>query len=383
MAEITGARGTGNVEQTTRALDIRPNISLLEPNLQPLAVVASQVRKEKCISPKFSYFTDDGEPRYDAINNGAGYNSSATSIVVDDGTKFAEHTILQVTRTQENLRVTGVSTNTLTVVRGIGGGAAAIVDNDEVVILGSAQPEGDTSKPSRSRNPTKVDNYTQISRTPFEATETLRASSFVTSPHDWPYQAKKAGIEHGKDREYKFLHGKKSEDTSGSQPRRTTGGIVPGIQTNQFDAGGALTRTEFNTGMRLFSRYTGGKARLGIASALAVSVLNEYPMSNLQWRQDEATFGLNVGRFVTPFGNLNLVTHWLLEGAKYGGYLLVVDIDELAVRYLANDQVNRDTHVRQNIQAPDADTRKDEWLSEDGLEIGEERRHGVFTGITS
>lgn len=382
MADITGARGTLNIEQSRRALDIRPNISLLEPNLQPLAVMAEQVRKEKSISPKFSYFTDDGAPRYDAINNGAGYASGITSLVVDDGTKFAEHTIFQITRTGENIRVTGVATNTLTVVRGVGGGAAAIVDNDEIVILGSAQSEGDTSKPSRSRLAVKIDNYTQIFRTPFEMTGTLRASQFVTTPHDWPYQAKKAGIEHGKDREYAFLHGKKNEDSSGSQPRRTTGGIVQGIQTNQFDAGGTFTRTEFNTGMRLFSRYTGGKARLGVASALAVSVLNEYPMSNLQWRQDESTFGINVGRFVTPFGNLNLVTHWLLEGAKYGGYLLVVDIDELAVRFLSNEQENRDTHIRQNIQAPDADLRKDEYLTEQGMEIGEERRHGVFTGIT-
>jgi hypothetical protein len=383
MSDITGARGTANVEQTTRSLDIRPNIALLEPNLQPLAVIASKVRKERTVSPKFQWYTDEGEPRYDAVNNGAGYNSAATSIVVDDGTKFEAHTIFQITRTSENIRVTGVAANTLTVVRGVGGGAAAIVDNDEIVILGSAQPEGDTSKPARSDNPDLHYNYTQIHRTPIEATGTLRASSFVVKPSDWPHQSRKKGIEHGKSREYAFLHGKKSEDTSGSQPRRTTGGIISAVQTNQYDAGGQLTRTEFNTGMRLFSRYTGGKARLGIASALAVSVLNEYPASNLQWKQDESTFGINVGRFVTPFGNLNLVTHWLLEGAKYGGYMLVIDVDELAVRFLANDEENRDTHIRQNIQQPDADTRKDEWLTEDGLEAGEERRHGVFTGITS
>jgi hypothetical protein len=71
-------------------------------------------------------------------------------------------------------------TNTLTVVRGVGGGAAAINDNDELLLIGSAQPEGDTSKPARSGNPTKVTNYTQIHRTPYESTETLIHSDTFT-----------------------------------------------------------------------------------------------------------------------------------------------------------------------------------------------------------
>jgi hypothetical protein len=68
------------------------------------------------------------------VNNGAGYSASATSIVVDDGTELAiGQTIIIGT---EQLLVTNISSNTLTVVRGLNGTTAAtITDNDPVSIL--------------------------------------------------------------------------------------------------------------------------------------------------------------------------------------------------------------------------------------------------------
>jgi hypothetical protein len=52
-------------------------------------------------------------------------------------------------------------------------------------------------------------------------------------------------------------------------------------------------------------------------------------------------------------------------------------------RYLANDSQNRDTKLLTNRQPNDQDGRKDELLSEIGLQFGQEIRHGVLTGITS
>ena len=228
MAGVTGARGTGNVLADQRTIDMAERIALLEPDASPLTVLSKRIRRERALDPKFSWLEDDREPRFDAINNGAGYNTSATSLVVDNGTYFAEHDLVQNTRTKEVFRVTGVATNTLTVVRGLGNGGTgvAMLDNDELLILGSAQPEGDTSKPARSSNPTKQTNYTQIIRTPWEATGTWRASTNVTRPADWEHQANKHGIEHAISIEFCLLFGKADENTSGSQPRRTTGGAL-------------------------------------------------------------------------------------------------------------------------------------------------------------
>lgn len=376
MAEITGQRNTGNVSQDIRAIDMSKTIALLEPNLNPLQVLTRQLTPETAVSPKFSWLEDEGEARFD--NFTAAKLAADTVLAVADGTKYAEHYVIQNTATQENMLVTGVAGNNITVERGKGGAAAAVTNGDEILIIGVAQPEGDSSRPSRSSNPAKVENYTGIERTPFEASGTLMESDFVTNPADWPYQARKAGIEHGKDLEYHKLFGKKFEDLGGASPRRGTGGVLSFINTNQTHVGGVLTQGEFNIGMRKQGRYSGFKSKLGLGSPVATSALNNFPASNLVWQQNEATFGINIGRFVTPFGTLNLVTHWLLEGARYDGYLIVLDMDEIKRKVMRN----RDTHIRQNIQNNDVDGRKDEYLTEDGLILGQEIKHALFDGIT-
>jgi hypothetical protein len=386
MADVTGARGTGNVSQSTRKVDMKAQILLLEPSAAPLTVLSARLNTDGAVNPEFSWQEDRSEPRFDAINNGAGYASGATSVVVDNGAYFAAQDLVKVSRTGEVFRVVAITPpNTLsTIVRGVGSGAAAIVDNDELIIIGSAQPEGDTSKPARSSNPTKVTNYTQIHRTPWESTETLRSSDTFTRPPDWNHQANKAGIEHKKSWEYIFFHGRPSEDLTGSQPRRTTGGVFYFITTNRTDAAGQLTESEFFGGLSPMFRY-GSETKVAFASRLAVDVLNTFPRGKLELVQsdNDTTYGLRVMRYVSPHGTLNVITHNLLEGQVFGGYIVILDMDQVARRPLSGGVGSRDTHIRENIQAPDADTRKDEYLTEVGLEFGQEKTHGIFSGITS
>jgi hypothetical protein len=384
MADVTGARGTGNVSQSQRKIDMAQKVLELEPNAAPLTVLSKMLGKRAAVNPEYSWQQDDLEPRFDAINNGAGYSNSATSLVVDNGAYFAQHYLVKVTRTGEVIRVTAVSSNTLTVVRGVGGGAAALNDNDELLIIGVAQPEGDTSRPARSSNPTKVTNYTEIFRTPVEATGTLLSSDQFTTPHDWPRQLNKAGIEHQKDIEYAIWLGAPSEDLTGSQPRRTTGGVLHYADQNHTDAGGAFTEAEFFAALRPVYRYSSDR-RVAFGSMLAVDVLNSYPRGNIQVQQagNPDTYGLQVFKYVSPHGTLRLITHRLFEGTVYSGYLVVLDMDQITYRFLGGGvEGSRDTHIRQDIQPPDEDGRKSEYLTEGGLEFGQSKAHGVISNIT-
>jgi hypothetical protein len=96
-----------------------------------------------------------------------------------------------------------VAGNSLTVTRNIApsgvGTGTAMNSGDELMLVGTAQPENDTSKPARADVPTKVTNNTQIFRTPFEASDTLRASRFQLSADEWNRQEKMKGIEHALD----------------------------------------------------------------------------------------------------------------------------------------------------------------------------------------
>lgn len=387
MPDVSGSRTSGNVLADQRVRDFHKAILLLEPDAAPITVVTKNTTSAAAKDPKFSWFEDTLEGRFDAVNNGAGYTSTATSIVVDTGALFSNEDLVVVPRTGEVISVTSISTNTLTVERGVGAStAAALVDDDPLYIIGTAAEEGDTSQGARSDNPTKVDNYTQIFKTSIEATGTWLSSSNETTPHDWRHQQKKAGIEHKKDIEFALIFGTAGTFTgAGGGPRRSTGGILEFATSNNQDASGALSEAEWETFMQNVFRY-GSKKRTLFASRLVTSVLNGYSRGKLETTVGDSTYGVHVMKYLSPFGEVNVVTHNHLEGAVYGGYGIAVDFAApVKYRYLAGDGPggSRDTKLHENRQAPDRDGRLDEFITECGLQFPQPERHGVLYGVTS
>lgn len=384
MADVTGQRTTSNVNQSQRAIDMREAILLLEPSSTPLTVFSAKLSKARTKDPLFKWTEDQLDPRFTTASTS--YNTSATSIVVaaGTGTYFAAGDLVRVTATGETFRVSSVSTDTLTVARGIGNGGTgiAISSGGEFLILGSNFAEGVGARAARSSNPTVKTNYTAIVRDTVSATRTQQQSDQLTSPNDWAYQRNKKGIEHAKNLEYQTLLSHPSEDTSGSTPIRTSGGAYHFLSTNITAVGGTLTETSFWNALRTIFRYkSSSDVKVGFASSKVVQVLNMFPTGRLQIRQDETTYGVRVFTYLSPFGTLRLVYHPLLEGAELGGHLLVLDMEQVRYRYLSNENGSSDTHIRKDIQAPDVDGATDEYLTEFGLEFGLEKMHGLLTGI--
>ncbi len=382
--DVNGFRLTTTVLGEQLAIEMGDQIDLLEPSAQPLAVFTRKAGKSATVAPKYSWLTDKSRARFTAINNGAGYSNSATSIDVDSAASIASFDTILNTRTGELMRVTNVSSNTLTVVRGVGNGGTgvAMLDNDEILIVASAQPENDRAKAPRSNNPQKISNCTQIFREPFAESGTMSATGNQVNPLDWNLQARKSGIEHAKDIEYALLLGRKDFATVSGAELRTTGGIVQQIVTNQTDAGGTLTEDEWNAFLFTAMRYNSAKKALLLASGAVVMALNKFPASKQITRNDEKTYGMDVTQWQSPFGTVASVYHPLLEGSKYGGYALCIDLDQVGYRYLAANGVSRDTKVFPNRQENDRDGRMSEYLTECGGEWGNEVRHALLTGVT-
>jgi hypothetical protein len=384
MATVTGAMTTTNVLSDQLAIDLGNEISLLEPSSQPLSIFSRAAGKEATVATKFSWLEDARKARFDATTATA--TTTATTVAVVTGANFQQWDQVLNTRTGEQFRVDAVATNNLTVTRGVGSAVAgtgvAMLSGDELLIIGTAQSENDTSKPARSDVPSKVTNYTQIFRTPFEISGSLQASGFQVSPAEWPRQARMKGIEHAIDIEMSLIWGHKSLTTPGATENRTTAGILSFITTNQTDAGGDLSEAEWNAAMMQAFRY-GSSNKLAMASGVAISALNKFPASKQMTKNDETTYGMNVSHFQGPFGSVNLVYHKLLEGTKYGGYIIIVDLDEVSYRYLSANGISRDTKVLPNRQPNDQDGTKSEYLSEIGLQLGQQKTHAVVTGITS
>ena len=155
---------------------------------------------------------------------------------------------------------------------------------------------------------------------------------------------------------------------------------------NNTSAGGTLTEAEFETWLRSLLRY-GSNRRTIFVSPLVASVLNAFATDKLQTIQadNDKTYGLAIKEWQSIHGTLSIVKHNLLSVGVYTGYAVGIDFQaNVAYRYLNGDGPGgaRDTQLLINRQENDRDGRKDEYLSECGLQFPEPKRHGVLTGVT-
>lgn len=371
-----GQRGTGNILSNKRKVDMSDKIAYLEPKKSPLMVLLKKISKKEAKNPKFEWLEEESIPRYDQANGAI--NSSNTSLVVDNGNYFRAGHVIKDVSTGEQMLVDSVSTNTLTVTRGWGNTSAACVsDNDWFTILGGAEEEGSGAPTIKTVKSANKSNYTQIFKEPFDVTRTLDNSE-LHGGEDLANLRKKHGVYHAKDIERAFWFGEPKKDTSGTHPRRATGGVDYWLSTNRTDIGGSLTEAEFETFCRTAFRY-GESTKTVFTAPLITSAVSSWGKSALQLLPKDKTYGLNIQRYVSPHGELNLVNTVLFsEVSAWNGRAYALDLSNLKYRFLQNS----DTNLETNIQNNDEDGQKDQYLTEAGLEMRLEKTHALIYGVT-
>jgi hypothetical protein len=380
MPNIYGPRGTTSLGDL-RKYDISDKLWLVDGDYATLAFFARKLAKKPTTDAEFRWFEKTSPSRQDSINNSGGYSSSATTITVADGSKFKAGMVIQDVATGEQMRVTAVSGNNLTVVRGWGTTpAAAISNNDVIVILGNANAEGASVPQSLTSQAVKKVNYTQIFREPFEVTGTENATEIYAGGNDLAKLREEHLQLHLKDIERAFFFGEPKEDTSGSQPVRATGGLRYWITTN-VETQTDLTNAEFEAWIRkVFSK--GGDKKLGFLSPLIASAVNSWAAGKLNMFPKDKTYGIAVTNYLSIHGELNFVVEKLFaENSTYNGYAFAVDMDHVAYRYLNGNGNNRDTKLLKNRQNPGDDKIIEEYFSEVGLQLALEDRHGFLKGV--
>ena len=379
---ISGIRHTKNINQDRRVVDMAKKIALLEPNKSPLITLTKRLSTKPTINPIFHWLEDELQAKWSKVST-AEANVAATDLVVSDIDLFRVGFLVKVPRTGEIMRVTDVtvSTDTITVKRSFGTtAAAAILENDPIVILGSAEAEGGLATTPLSVVTSTIFNYTQIFKTAVQLSKTQEASELYGGS-DRAYQRLKKGIEHAVDLERAAWFGEKAEDTTGSTPVRSTGGVMSFIETNavSYDASNSLTEDNFEKEfLEGLFRYGSSKKTL-FASSRVISVINSWGRDKIQTVVGEETYGLKIYRYISAHGELNIVKHQLFEGAVYGkmGVALDLDAGEVAWRPLSG----RDTKLRTGIEPNDADYYLDEYITEGGFQIKLPKVHGIIENV--
>ncbi len=396
----------GNVSRRVR--DVSDTIQYLDPDAAPFTVMLMKASSRAAMNSKFEWIEKQLPSKWDAINNAGGY--SAPYYTTPD-TVFAVHNpifsvgdVVLVPRTGEKMLVssinTGASPTTITVVRDVtgvmtgdtgaagSGTAGVLVNNDDLLVIGTSFAEGSSSPQEKTWNETYPYNYTQIYKDAFGVSDTEERSELYTGK-DRPRLRLERGIEHKINLERSALFGDRYlNNANPANVYRYTGGLTYFLQDNMVNAGGILTEPTMESWLQgVFAHVGATDTRVLFASPLVISVLDMIAVARLHLVPRDETFGITVRQWVTSHGVLNVIKHRLLETsptgynttpAGYGGYAFAVDPTKVLFRYMNG----RNTRLETDIQLPDEDGWKDQYLTEAGWQISLSPVHGILSGVT-
>lgn len=265
--------------------------------------------------------------------------------------------------------------------------------------IGLASKEGSTTS---SVNPfiEPVENYNvcQIFRSAFKLTGTALVTD-LTYDKDGPYKEAylDSSLKHMTLLEDALLWGERSEDTSGEDIIRYTGGLLwylqqwelgtvyknsstPITDVNSDDkriidlddfSDGVLTESVMDTlTERIFRTSTNRtNEKFVVCGSKFLMLLNQLYRSKSVIIQDQPakdTYGMQITTLTSTFGKLHFYSHPRFnENPRTRGSAFFIDFDHMKYVHMKG----RDIKFCPKVQLPEDDFRKDQFISESGLHV--------------
>lgn len=397
-ADLSGTLGVDRLKR-----DVADGIFLLDPNENPFTLITRQMGRMTSQVIKHSWFADELFPEVATVSSTTASTTTETSVTVVDtqGARVAVMDILVVHDSFEQMLVTAISGDVLTVIRDYGqddagneGWAAlatTLATGDSLIIAGNAMTEGSSAPGLKATLEVLRNNYCQGFRKPFDITEELMNSALY-GEQQLPYQTRKAAIEILRQIEYTNIYGNPyagdgltENSTPGSRLPATSGGIIHFITENAPSANivsqTELTKAEFLTFIQDGYRF-GSRQKVLFAAPLIISAIESWGIADLQSRPDDTTYGIAIQNWLSAHGETAIINHKILRGqtSTQGNTALLIDMVHLK-QVVMN---NMDMRLVQNIQANDVMTRKDEWRCTCSIEFkGSAGNHAMIKDVTS
>ena len=362
---------------TTIVRDVDRSVFLREADTAPLTAFLKKLnRRRRVTNAKFEWIEKlIGTPTTNYT--GVAETAPGTSITVTtgDGGMFSPGDVIYVPRTGEQMLVTAVSGDTLTVTRGWGEVPAANLNTgDLLVYLAPANEENTGSPDGKYLNPVEKYNYTQIIKHAVEISRREAQTDRYDLKNPKMQELRRdAMLLHLEAIERMFLFGQAKRDTSTGRLRDATRGIKSFIQTNVYSMGGTFTRAKLVDFLGGVFHYGGKNKVMFVGSNLLEAMdADVFTTASVQVQNKSTEFGIDVTRWISPYGTIDIVYHRVLSQV-HPDMGIVVDLDRVKYCYM------QDTQTRLNVQPNDLDGFKDEIISDVGLQVMNEERHGIVT----
>ena len=265
-------------------------------------------------------------------------------------------------------------------------------------IIGSAWAEGTDEATGWEDKLYDREGYCQIFKTAMNLfSGTALATEYRGIANEFQRIWQDKLMEHKMDLEQAFLFGIGGTSAgmeTGSAPTRYSHGILPYTEQNGKIYNMSYSSSGYDAFLDamedFFAPESGNSGnKLVLASRKGITYLNKLgngsflnnSVGSSQYRLDVTSvpgaFGHQVTVVNTIFGNLHFVAEPLLRG-MWEDYCVCVDMKNVAYRPLSGNGVSRDTFIETNIQGNATDGRKDQIITEAGLEISLPETHAIL-----
>ncbi len=308
--------------------DVSDVIGIVSPFETPLLDHLGDA-KRPAMSTVHEWLEDTLLPNTDSINqttftpNG----QDATSLTVVNGSRFQVGDLLRPGNAPEVIQVTGVSSNTLTVVRRYGSTpTSTIVNGQRITILGNAALEGADASLVRFTSRTRRANFTQIFAASVEVSGTMQAVRAHAIRDELDFQKQERMRELLRDLENCVINGAAptASPQGSSTVRRSMNGIVRQIATNQFvpgqagfpaggGAGTDLSENLVNAAMRLAWEQSQGRIDTIVVGGFQKRRINQFVASTARhYTPGQTRLGELVSIYESDFGTARVVvSRWM------------------------------------------------------------------------
>lgn len=365
------------------AEDVSDLVGIVSPFETPLLNALGDPIRE-ATSTHHEWLEDELLPNKDAINDSTYTDASAdTDFVVDNGSRFRVGDQIQVEGSGELMLVTGISTNTLTVVRGYAGTTAENLADDQAInILGNAALEGVDKPSARFTNRTRCGNYTQIFTAAVEVSGTDLAASQLGLADEMDNQKQGRLREMIRDLENTVINGGlPSSNPEGSGiVRRSMKGIIQHLSTSVFHTGDSgfptgtgLDEDKINYVLRQIWDNSSGNVDLIIVGGYQKRQINGFLASSRSYGANDTKFTDLISVYESDFGVCNIVTtRWMPQDAA-----LLLDSSRISLLPLAG----RSFHFKPLASSGDYEC--GELIGEYTVELKNEAAHGLIRDLST
>lgn len=382
---LKGSVTTADPLADEQVVDMRNEFYELDPDDSQFTTLLVKLGTRQAVREKIEWLEDQLRPRLLTLSASAA--SADTSIALTTGFGqyvTADDTIRNLT-TGEMMHVSGVTTDSAGVDRGIGAvGAASSASTAQLLLVGDAYKQGASYGTSRVVKRVLGYNYTQIAREEFSFTGTETSIEEYGGRNPQKETVKQL-IQHKQGIENTLFWGARNFD--GTNKRGYCGGAYEFIASNVNKSVGALDKSTFDGQVTTWLQHGNLNDKALFIAPIVGKAMSGFLRDNwIRATPDETRWGVHVdawvsGSYGTPipvfikryWGNFSTSNVNGPGGAAFG-------LDMGYVRYAPLR--DRDTQLLLKRQNPGDDLDSREYLTEYSFEFAQESAHALWTGIT-